>query len=67
VPLPVLVSLPLRAQAWEMTRYQAYQAELAGHAIGEIFRRAAIFLTLTAANVGSLADLANAGASNGPR
>ena len=67
VPLPVLVSLPQRAQAWEMTRYQAYQAELAGHAIGEIFHRAAIFLTLTAANVGSLADLANAGVSNGPR
>jgi hypothetical protein len=27
-----------------MTRYQAYQARLAGHTIGEIFRRAATFL-----------------------
>jgi len=44
VPLPVLASLPPRAQAWEMTRYQAYQARLAGHTIGEIFRRAATLL-----------------------
>ena len=50
VPLPVLVSLPPRAQAWEMTRYQAYQDQLAGHTIGEIFRRAAAFLTLTQAS-----------------
>jgi len=69
MPPPVLVSLPPRAQAWEMTRYQAYQAyqaQLADHTIGEIFRRPAIFLTLTAANAGSLTDLANADASNGP-
>jgi hypothetical protein len=43
---PVRASLLPRAQAWEMTRYQAYQAQLAGHTIGEIFRRAATFLTL---------------------
>jgi hypothetical protein len=66
VPLPVLVSLPPRAQAWEMTRYQAYQAQLAGHTIGEIFRRAATFLTLTATYARSLADLANADVDNGP-
>jgi hypothetical protein len=66
-PLPVLVSLPPRAQAWEMTRYQAYQDRLAGRTIGEIFRLAAAFLTLTAANAGSLTDLANADApDNGP-
>ena len=64
VPLPVLASLPPRAQAWEMTRYQAYQAQLAGHTIGETFRRAATFLTLTATYAGSLADLANTDASN---
>ena len=66
VPLPVLASLPPRAQAWEMTRYQAYQDRLAGHTVGEIFRRAATFLTLTATYAGSLADLANADADNGP-
>jgi hypothetical protein len=65
VPLPVLASLPPRAQAWEMTRYQAYQAQLAGHTIGETFRRAATFLTLTATYAGSLADLANTDARNG--
>jgi hypothetical protein len=65
LPLPVLASLPPRAQAWEMTRYQAYQAQLAGHTIGETFRRAATFLTLTATYAGSLADLANTDARNG--
>jgi hypothetical protein len=66
VPPSVLVSLPPRAQAWEMTRYQAYHAQLAGHTLGEVFRRAATFLTSTAANAGSLADLASADAHNGP-
>ncbi len=67
VPLPVLVSLAPRSRAWEMGRYQAYQAHLAGRTIGRVFRRAATFLTLTAANAGSLADLANADANNGRR
>jgi hypothetical protein len=49
VPEPVLASLSLRGQAWEMTRYQAYQAHLAGHTIGETFRMAADFLKLAAA------------------
>lgn len=56
VPPPALVSLPPRAQAWEKTRYQAYRAHLAGRTVGEVFRRAAAFLTLTAASVGPLAD-----------
>jgi hypothetical protein len=50
VPEPELVSLPVRGQAWEMTRYRAYRAQLAGRTIGEIFGRAAAFLRLTAAN-----------------
>jgi hypothetical protein len=50
VPEPALASLPPRGQAWEMTRYQAYQAQLAGHTIGETFGRAAEFLKLAAAN-----------------
>jgi hypothetical protein len=33
-----------------MTRYQAYQARLAGHTIGETFGPAAEFLNLVAAN-----------------
>jgi hypothetical protein len=60
VPRPAMVSLSPRAQAWEMSRYQAYQAQLAGCSIEEIFRRAATFLTLAAANAGALADLASA-------
>ena len=66
VPPPVLVSLPARAQAWEMARYQAYQAQLTGRAIAETFRRAATFLMLAATKAGPLADLANADANNGP-
>lgn len=32
------------AREWEMTRYRAYQAQLAGQPIGETFRRATAFL-----------------------
>ena len=48
VPEPDLGSLPPRGQAWEMTRYRAYQAQLAGHTIGETFGEAAAFLKLAA-------------------
>lgn len=48
VPEPALASLPPNAQDWEMTRYRAYQARLAGHTIEGIFGRAAAFLRLTA-------------------
>jgi hypothetical protein len=56
VPEPALASLPPRGQAWEMTRYRAYQAHLAGHTIGESFGRAAEFLTLAAADAPSSAE-----------
>ena len=56
VPEPALTWLPLRSQEWEMTRYQAYQAQLAGHTIGETIGRPAAFLTLTAANATDIAD-----------
>ena len=49
VPEPVLASLPPRGQAWEMTRYRAYQAHLSGHNIAERFGRAAAFLKLASA------------------
>ena len=48
-PQPVLGHLPPRGQAWEMARYRAYQAQLTGHTVGETFRRAVTFLTLTGA------------------
>jgi hypothetical protein len=48
VPRPALDSLPLRGQEWEMTRYRAYEAQLAGHTIGETFGRAVDFLKLAA-------------------
>jgi hypothetical protein len=57
VPEPPLASLPLRARSWQMTRYRAYQAEMAGHTIGEIFGRVVAFLELTAANAPSITDL----------
>jgi hypothetical protein len=47
---PPLASLPPRGQAWEAMRYRSYQAQLAGHTIGETFGRAAEFLKLAAAN-----------------
>ena len=56
VPEPPLASLPSRGQAWETTRYQAYQAQLAGHTIGETFGRAAAFLKLAAANAPAITD-----------
>jgi hypothetical protein len=56
VPEPALASLSPRGQAWEMTRYRAYQAYLAGHAIGETFGRAAEFLKLAKANEPSVTD-----------
>jgi hypothetical protein len=48
LPKPDLRSLPHRGQAWEMTRYRAYQAQLAGHTIGQTFGQAAAFLNLVA-------------------
>jgi hypothetical protein len=48
VPEPALTSLTPRAREWEMTRYRAYQAQLAGQPIGEAFTRATAFLHLAA-------------------
>jgi hypothetical protein len=46
MPEPALVSLEARAREWEMTRYHAYQAQLAGQAVGETFTRSTAFLHL---------------------
>jgi hypothetical protein len=61
-PRPVIAPLAPRGRAWEMTRYRAYQAHLAGHTIGETFGRAAAFLSLAAANA---VAVPNAGAIAG--
>jgi len=50
VRAPALRSLPPRAQAWEMTRYHGYRAQLAGRTTGETFGRAVAFLTMAAAD-----------------
>ncbi len=57
VPEPKLAPLSPRGRSWEIARYQAYQAQLAGHTIGETFARAAAFLQLAAADAPSLTDL----------
>jgi hypothetical protein len=46
LPETALASLTGRAREWEMTRYRAYQAQLAGQPIGETFSRATAFLRL---------------------
>lgn len=56
VPEPALASLSPRGQSWEMSRYRAYQAELAGHTTGETFGRAAAFLKRAAADTPALTD-----------
>ena len=48
VPEPALGSLTPGAREWEMTRYRAYQAQLAGHPVGETFTQATAFLGLAA-------------------
>jgi hypothetical protein len=41
--------LPPPRQEWELSRHRAYQAHLAGRTMGEVFERAARFLTLAVA------------------
>jgi len=48
LPEPALASLTPSGREWEMARYRAYQAQLAGRPIGETFTRAAAFLRLAA-------------------
>jgi hypothetical protein len=48
LPEPALASLRPGARRWELTRYHAYQAQLAGRSIEETFTRATAFLCLAA-------------------
>ena len=57
MPAPTLRSLPPRAQAWEMTRYHGYRAQLADRTTGETFGRAVTFLTLAAADEALVGDI----------
>lgn len=56
VPQPAPGPLTPRGRAWEMTRYRAYLARLAGRAIGETFGCTAAFLTMAAAQVPTATD-----------
>jgi hypothetical protein len=58
VPEPQLGPLSPRGRAWEMSRYRAYQAHLAGRTIGETFGPATAFLKL-AADAAASASQAN--------
>jgi endogenous inhibitor of DNA gyrase (YacG/DUF329 family) len=55
-PEPALGLLSPGGQAWEMERYRAYQARLAGNSIGETFGLAAAFLEVAVASAPSGAD-----------
>jgi hypothetical protein len=57
LPEPTCASLSPRGQAWEMARYRAYQAQLAGHSVGEVFGRAAAFLKVAAATATSATEV----------
>ncbi|HEU5419682.1 MAG TPA: hypothetical protein VFV41_18485 [Streptosporangiaceae bacterium] len=58
VPDPMLDLLPPSGQEWELTRYQAYQAWLAGHRVGEVFSTTAAFLRQAAAAAAQSEELA---------
>jgi len=50
LPEPALDALTPRAREWELSRYRAYQARLAGRDIGRAFTRCAAFLAHAAGN-----------------
>ena len=58
LPTPSMSSLPPSGRAWELRRYRAYQAQLAGSSIGDTFDRVAGFLTVAAASAPVPADAA---------
>jgi hypothetical protein len=56
VPEPAIARLAPRGQAWEMSRYRAYQAYLAGHTVGTTIARAVTFVALTGANAAPITN-----------
>jgi len=68
VARPAVTRRSSGARAWEMARYRAYQARLAGRTLGEVFERAEAFLKRTAAHATSTGDVgASAGVAWHPR
>lgn len=57
-PEPDVGMLSPRGQAWEMTRYQAYQDHLAGRAVTETFHQTSAFLNLVSSQA-STAEVGN--------
>jgi hypothetical protein len=55
---PMLDLLPPSGQEWELTRYDAYQARLAGRTVGEVFRTTSAFLREAAVAVPRSEDMA---------
>ena len=51
VTAPACAALTPRGEDWEMTRYQAYQAQLAHRAVGETFTQATAFLGIAAEGI----------------
>jgi hypothetical protein len=62
LPEPAVDGLPHRAQQWELSRYRAYQARLAGRDIGRTFARCSEFLSLAASLASGAAGPASRGA-----
>ena len=52
---PPLDDLPEDVRSWELTRYQDYEAWLAGNVVGDVFQRATGFLDLAVARVATVA------------
>jgi hypothetical protein len=68
VARPELTRRSPAARAWEVARYRAYQARLAGRTVGEVFERAEAFLKRTAAHATSTGAVgASAGVAWHPR
>ncbi len=61
LPTPSMASLPPSGRAWELRRYRAYQAYLAGATIGDTFGRVAGFLKLAAASAPVAAGVSEPG------
>jgi hypothetical protein len=56
VPESKVAKLSPHGRAWEVSRYQAFQAQLAGHSIGETFGRATAFLKRAVTDAPALTD-----------
>jgi hypothetical protein len=52
---PPLDHLPEDVRSWERTRYQEYEAWLAGNVVGDVFQRATGFLNLAVVRVAAVA------------